>query len=409
MKGEYKLYLVGVFVGLLASCTKVDLCEETSHPHVASLKIKYDWGNYASEKPEQMYLVAARILNTYHCCYTTRAEDGAFLVPPKDTEEPVTPEEPEVPEVLKQSEEEEKPVTLVPQNEATVLGGEYFMMAFTKDEKRLQVLNLEEFLNDPSISVKQIHLSNKLLSENDFPSLVSNATDQEKVWMDFNPGYKFVSAPERVFVNRVNYVKFTTGTVYTQAFSLSTLTQRVFFTFAMEFDNSDVEDEYLIVDQSKLYIEIAGVIPEVGLADGLLYTNSVRRMFLTTEKDGVKTELDGNGHVKKIIYKGYIDAFGLMPGPDVYAISGPGILRLAMKVSLPDGGSRTIRTSHNISAEIAAANLTKATGYSNVREKVVDEGTVHVSRNIQINTKKVIAGNSDGVVGWDQAFVDVDI
>lgn len=177
----------------------------------------------------------------------------------------------------------------------------------------------------------------------------------------------------------------------------------------MDFDNSGIGNESLIVEPSQLYLEIAGVIPEVGLADGLLYTNSLRRMFLTTEEDGVKTETDGNGRVKTITYKGYIDAFGLMPGPDVHAISGPGILRLAMKVTLSDGGERTIRTSCNISSEIAEANLTKATGYSNIREKVVDEGTVRVSHNIQINAKKVIAGNSDGVKGWDEAFVDVDI
>lgn len=439
MKEKYKFCLAAVFACLSAGCTEVDLCEEASHPHVASLKVNYEWGDYASEKPEQMYLVAARILNTYHCCFTTRAEDGAFLMPAGDSEKPDVPDVPEVPDTpdtpdgsgssdgtgnaalpdasgkTDAAEEPETPATpeepenLVPQDETPVLGGEYFMMAFTKDDERLKVLNLQEYLDDPSVSVKEIRLCNELLKEEDYPSLEPDAEDKEKVWMDFNPGYKFVSSPGRVFVSRVNYAKFTVGKTYTQTFVPSALTQRIFFTFTMDFDNSGIGNESLIVEPSQLYLEIAGVIPEVGLADGLLYTNSLRRMFLTTEEDGVKTETDGNGRVKTIAYKGYIDAFGLMPGPDVHAISGPGILRLAMKVTLSDGGERTIRTSCNISSEIAEANLTKATGYSNIREKVVDEGTVRVSHNIQINAKKVIAGNSDGVKGWDEAFVDVDI
>src|SRR5699024_1408105 len=79
-------------------CTEVDLCEEASHPHVASLKVNYEWGHYASEKPEQMYLVAARILNTYHCCFTTRAEDGAFLMPVGESEKPDVPDTPDTPD-----------------------------------------------------------------------------------------------------------------------------------------------------------------------------------------------------------------------------------------------------------------------------------------------------------------------
>lgn len=412
MKSLYKLYVLSAFVGLSTACTEVDLCEETIHPHVASLKVGYEWGSYGSEKPEQMHLVAARILNTYHCCYNTRAEDGAFLV--ESSEEPEKPEEPVTPDdtdIFKDSDKPQEP-TWVSQAETSILGGEYFMMAFTKNDKSLEVVKLEEFLHDNSISVRDIRLRNKLLESKDYPNTNQDANikdeDKEKAWVDFNPGYKFVASPGRVFIDRVNYVKFTTGTKYTQTFKLTPLTQRVNFSFTMDFDNTDTEGA-LTIDPAELYMEIAGVIPEVGLADGLLYTGSLRRMFLNTEKDGVKVNKDEQGRVKTITYNGYIDAFGLMPGPDAHAISGPGVLRLAMRVTLPGGGTRMIRTSRNISDEIAAANLTKTTGYSNIRERVVAEGSVRVSRNIQINTKKVIAGNSDGVTGWDQAFVDVDI
>lgn len=402
MKSLSKLFLIGGCATLLVGCTKVDLYNEASRSHTATLKVKYDWGSSEQEKPEQMHLVVARILNTYHYCFTTRATDGSFMVvPPKEADSPETVG----PNITTEEEQE----VLIPQADAPILGGEYFMMAFTKDDEKLEVLNLKEFQDDPSVSVKRIHLSNKFLDKKEFPSLKPNDTNSEKTWMDFNPGYKFVSSPGRVFISRVNYMEFNTGTTYTQSFSPTALSQRIFFTFTMEFDNGGAGKEYLTVDPSDLYIEIAGVIPEVGLADGLLYTNSVRRMFLKTGDGDVKKTFDENNHLKAITYKGYIDAFGLMPGPDVHAISGPGVLRLTMKVGLPDGQSRTICTSCNISAEIAAANLTKATGIANVREKVVDEGTVRISNNIQINTQKVIAGNADGVVGWDQSFIDVDI
>ncbi len=48
---------------LLVGCTKVDLCDETTHPHVVDgFSVTYNWnelGLSADETPEKLYFVIA--------------------------------------------------------------------------------------------------------------------------------------------------------------------------------------------------------------------------------------------------------------------------------------------------------------------------------------------------------------
>ena len=77
---------------LLVGCTKVDLCDETTHPHVVDgFSVTYNWnelGLSADEMPEKLYFVATRILNTRHIVYQTD-KDGNFKVE-KSKEETAT-------------------------------------------------------------------------------------------------------------------------------------------------------------------------------------------------------------------------------------------------------------------------------------------------------------------------------
>lgn len=70
MKATTIIYQVIFASLLLVGCTKVDLCDEGTHPHVVDgFSVKYDWSGLElsdDETPERLYFVATRILNTRH-------------------------------------------------------------------------------------------------------------------------------------------------------------------------------------------------------------------------------------------------------------------------------------------------------------------------------------------------------
>ena len=131
---------------LLVGCTKVDLCDEGTHPHVVEgFSVTYNWNGLElsdDETPERLYFVATRILNTRHMVYQTD-KDGKFWIEkseeekdPETTPDDNSSETPgddsatredsgtETPDDNTESEGEYQPDIKLP-------GGEYFMMAFT--------------------------------------------------------------------------------------------------------------------------------------------------------------------------------------------------------------------------------------------------------------------------------------
>ena len=59
----YQILLVSL---LLVGCTKVDLCDETTHPHVVDgFSVTYNWnelGLSADETPEKLYWVSRNLV-----------------------------------------------------------------------------------------------------------------------------------------------------------------------------------------------------------------------------------------------------------------------------------------------------------------------------------------------------------
>ena len=129
---------------LLVGCTKVDLCDETTHPHVVDgFSVTYNWnelGLSADETPEKLYFVATRILNTRHIVYQTD-KDGNFKVEKSKEDTATTPDDGNTetsgdgsttrdntdittPDDQSEPQSEYQPDIKLP-------GGEYVMMAFT--------------------------------------------------------------------------------------------------------------------------------------------------------------------------------------------------------------------------------------------------------------------------------------
>ena len=189
----YQILLASLF---LVGCTKVELCDETTHPHVVDgFSVTYNWnelGLSADETPEKLYFVATRILNTRHIVYQTD-KDGNFKVEKSKEETATTPDDGNTetsgdgsatrdntdittPDDQSEPQSEYQPDIKLP-------GGEYVMMAFTdpaypmvtvtqkdeangdiqveKEDTRVELVNLDEFKTNEAIPVREVKMRHK--------------------------------------------------------------------------------------------------------------------------------------------------------------------------------------------------------------------------------------------------------
>lgn len=102
MKKKLLLMLSLCSLLFMVSCTKVDLCDETEHPHRAGVTFAFDWSNARNSKvthkePENMSIVAKRIIGTWKCEVSVDSQTGegyyVFNAPPRKPKPPTVSEE----------------------------------------------------------------------------------------------------------------------------------------------------------------------------------------------------------------------------------------------------------------------------------------------------------------------------
>lgn len=445
-----------IFASLaLVGCTKVDLCEEGTHPHVVEgFSLLYDWDNLDLAKedvPEKLYFVATRILNTRHIVHQTN-EKGEFLNEPGNDEpknEDHKTDEPEpTPDgsdsetsgdnvVTRENTETETPgeeptPTPTPDEEEKkqpdidiqLPGGEYFMMAFTdpkyrkdedgnvikdennkpKEDTRVELINIDEFKENTAMRVTEVKMRHAPLK---------SVTDiVQDTWQDLNPGIGYVwDAGRKLIISRWDYIELNAGSNYEQLFKFTSLTQHIDITFYLDL----VEDEDGVQVQPEniqyIYGEMAGVVPEVSLSTGILNTSSLKRVMMKipvpTEGETI-TQEDGR---KCTILKctASMEVFGLVGGMDNYAIVGPGVFCFALLVKTPlrEFTSRGIA---NLSRKIKEIGLTEETGQINERKKVKDRGTLAIDLHLRITPSGTAsAQGGEGVIGWEDIKNEIHV
>ena len=106
-------------------------------------------------------------------------------------------------------------------------------------------------------------------------------------------------------------------------------------------------------------------------------------------------------------------AFGLLAGADNEVVSGPGVLRIGMELSLinADGEktSKVITATHNICAAINNAGLTEIEDDPEKRVQSTKEASISIGETLDIDATAVMAGDSNGITGWDEAEIEFDI
>lgn len=355
------IYMIGMIAILGVSCTDVELCYESEHPHSAQVTIKYDWRTY-TEKPDSMFVVVSRPLNTYHDYFSVDHQGNSL-----DSTGTIR--------------------TAIPMK-----SGEYFMITCNND-KLVDVVNLDSFrVNASSFSLEDLTLSMQFLERKDVPQL--DSID----WIDFNPGYKYVSNAGAIYANVQNYITLYTGGAATVTFQPDILTQDIHFEFRIESDGK--------VEIDSAMCEIAGVCPYLNPYSGAVKTEKERsgKMIFFPQKEQ-------NGNITT--FKGKISAFGLIGGKDSTAVAGPGIMQIAIFVKSGEQ-QRILRAGANISKKIDEAGLLMLTddGSGDIIQ-AKKEAHIIIMQPLEVNGNEISKPKEDGISTWiidkENSNIDIDI
>lgn len=411
---------------LLVGCTKVELCEEGEHPHVVEgFSLVYNWeelGLSATETPEKLYFVATRILNTRHMIYQTD-KDGKFWIEKDDNDASGnTPDDSESGLVVSDDAMESEGEY---QSDIKLPGGEYFMMAFTdpaypkideeqrdaegniikdKDgnatlmkvkDTRVELVGLDEFREDNAIHMKEIKMRHHAMK---------SVTDiVHDTWKDLNPGIGYVwDAGRTFFISRCEYLELNAGSDYKQPFNFVPLTQHIDINFFLDLVEDENNVQVKPEDIEYIFVEIAGVVPEVSLSTGLLNTSSLKRVIVKVPVPATGEAIIEEDGRKCTILKctASMDVFGLIGGMDNYAIMGPGVCCLALSVNAGTKGITSYGIA-NLSKKIKDLGLTEETGQINERRKLKDSGTLAIDVHLRITQSGMEGGaGSDGIIDW---------
>lgn len=440
MKATTIIYQIIFASLLLVGCTKVDLCDEGTHPHVVDgFSVTYDWSGLElsdDETPERLYFVATRILNTRHMVYQTD-KDGKFWVEKGEDEKPETtpddgdPETPEGEPVTRDDSTTETPDDDAEpkgeyQPDIKLPGGEYFMMAFTdpkypkvtvtkkddqgndlkdkdgkiirveEEDKRVSLDGLDEFKVDEAIPVKQVKMRHATVEQKN----VSKELVDNRKWADLNPGIGYVrDAGRRLLVARRDYLELDAGKNYIQPFDFTSLTQHVDIQFTVQLLADEKDNQLTMEDIQDIYVEMAGIAPEVSLSTGILNIAELKRVIVKVTDKKVSQSSDGEKPVVTLSCKASLEVFGLIGGVDSYTIAGPGVCCIVLYVKTPTD-IRAIHAKSNLSKQIKEQEITAETGQVNERKKVKDQSVLKIETPFRIVGLNPEMG-SDGVCGWE--------
>lgn len=445
MKATTIIYQIIFASLLLVGCTKVDLCDEGTHPHVVEgFSVTYNWSDLnlsGDETPERLYFVATRILNTRHMVYQTD-KDGKFWIEkgeeekePETTPDDNSSETPgddsatrenidtETPDDNTESEGEYQPDIKLP-------GGEYFMMAFTdpkypkvevkknrldaagkvmldkdgnpiidkvkKEDDRVELVNLDKFTADAAVPVKEIAMSHAPVEQKN----VSKELVDNRKWADLNPGIAYVKdAGRRLLVARREYLELDAGKNYIQSFDFTSLTQHVDILFTVQLAADEKNNQLTKDDIQDIYVEMAGIAPEVSLSTGILNIAELKRTIVKVTDQKVSQSSEGEKSVVTLSCKASLELFGLIGGVDSYTITGPGVCCIVLYVKTPTD-IRAIHAKSNLSKQIKEQGITAETGQVNERKKMKDQVELKIETPFRIVGLNPEMG-SDGVCGWE--------
>ena len=441
--------LLGMFLLMLTlclSCTDAELCYQPNHPHRADAKFSFDWGSY-QEIPDSMLVICNRVVNLWKAAAVVNSQTniGHFIfnaprVPAEET--PAPPTEGEETDTPTEGEETDTPAPSTraaissPESDRFSLPvGTYKFLTISCDTTELDYTNVYKFLNDNTGMVLQdVDVSYKTYGIRD------------KGYRGFRPGWEDNNNYGARYMQPDVYPLFY-DTIAPRDLNLGE-TMRCHFTPNALTQNIDVyltikkksENNHFTIDS--VQAELAGIPISLNLSTGYLDITKTAKLPFRMDRyvDGQKLEVvkDSEGKIvssgdthesTEIECHGNIDCTGIVYNADPEALSGPGIMQLAIYLTiekkipiyqrdqngdlvLDDNGQliiigyNTMRSAKMIQGKInlfhtlREADLLDYLAGGRYVKKKVDHAVLRINADVELNADNISEESNEGMDSW---------
>ena len=422
---------------LCLSCTDAELCYQPNHPHRADAKFSFDWGSY-QEIPDSMLVICNRVVNLWKAAAVVNSQTniGHFIfnaprVPAEETPAPPTEgEETDTPAPATRA------ATSSPESDRFSLPvGTYKFLTISCDTTELDYTNVYKFLNDNTGMVLQdVDVSYKTYGIRD------------KGYRGFRPGWEDNNNYGARYMQPDVYPLFY-DTIAPRDLNLGE-TMRCHFTPNALTQNIDVyltikkksENNHFTIDS--VQAELAGIPISLNLSTGYLDITKTAKLPFRMDRyvDGQKLEVvkDSEGKIvssgdthesTEIECHGNIDCTGIVYNADPEALSGPGIMQLAIYLTiekkipiyqrdqngdlvLDDNGQliiigyNTMRSAKMIQGKInlfhtlREADLLDYLAGGRYVKKKVDHAVLRINADVELNADNISEESNEGMDSW---------
>ena len=450
--------LLGMFLltlTLCLSCTDAELCYQPNHPHRADAKFSFDWGSY-QEIPDSMLVICNRVVNLWKAAAVVNSQTniGHFIfnaprvpaeetpAPPTEGEETDTPTEGGEPDTPTEGAETDTPAPATraaiasPESDRFSLPvGTYKFLTISCETTELDYTNVYKFLNDNTGMVLQdVDVSYKTYGIRD------------KGYRGFRPGWEDNNNYGARYMQPDVYPLFY-DTIAPRDLNLGE-TMRCHFTPNALTQNIDVyltikkksENNNFTIDS--VQAELAGIPISLNLSTGYLDITKTAKLPFRMDRyvDGQKLEVvkDSEGKIvssgdthesTEIECHGNIDCTGIVYNADPEALSGPGIMQLAIYLTiekkipiyqrdqngdlvLDDNGQliiigyNTMRSAKMIQGKInlfhtlREADLLDYLAGGRYVKKKVDHAVLRINADVELNADNISEESNEGMDSW---------
>lgn len=312
-------------VTAMISCSEVDLCQETEHPHMGNVTYDFNWGGN-SRRPDSMGVVAYRVINTWKRMMTISTEtkrghyeDGSSLTRQAATDSTAT-DSSDTNSTAADTTSTEQQQTDISRFE--IRTGEYKFVTFSIDTAGVDASEVSDFLKSGG--------NRKKLQDCHVEYMQYDRTDerlQTKIlgWEDYNAYAKYIQPDAMpIYYDSVAIVKVAEGQTVTCTFSPQPITQNVDVYFNI---TKNVDETPFAIDS--VWAELAGVPRKINLATSNLdITKTNKMMFKMDLVDTDNNSVTDTGGNKSLRCHGNIDVTGIVNCKSTSDRVGPGILQI---------------------------------------------------------------------------------
>lgn len=358
VRNKHSLFALLFIFLFTEGCTTVELCYEEEHPHTASLAFTFDWGEYEEDKPEEMFVLLNRIINTKRYVFSVSTTDSTtpdtvVTIPHEMTED-----------------------TLRNENEYKVEGGEYSFLAFNKSDHI--TTSIEQFENNPSEQLHNLSLTLVSFEDSGIEEMYSTA------WTDFNPSYRYLRDTEVIFVATTRSNLYN-GISKEINLSTTNLTQKIKIRFRVKPEPG--------ITINKIIAEISGVVATIKLLSLKIDESQTYRTCFLPEIVEEENDI--------FTYEGEINTLGIIPNISGIQMIGPGILHLGIFIE-NEGKRKVFHERINLINTLTQAQLTLPSEGMEEGLRLnpaVKEKTIEIGSYLNISVDKITSENQ-GLDKW---------